>query len=51
MTEQFYYEMECVVCDTVVKLICNYEDDEPIHCPMCGTEAEVTYLGDSDAYT
>ena len=49
--EQYIWEIECAVCDSITKVACPYDDEEPLHCPMCGEEAEVTYLGDSDAYT
>lgn len=48
MMEQYIYELECVVCDSICKVICSYEDEKPEFCPMCGSEAEVEYLGDSD---
>lgn len=48
MTEGYRYEIECVVCDTVCQVETPFDDDEPLFCPMCGTETEVTYLGDSD---
>jgi rRNA maturation endonuclease Nob1 len=48
MMEQYIYQLECVVCDCISKVVASYDDETPEFCPMCGSEAEVEYLGDSD---
>jgi|DEB0MinimDraft_6_1074348.scaffolds.fasta_scaffold00194_18 hypothetical protein len=47
MMESYIYQVECVICDGITKVVCSYDDDEPLYCPLCGEEAEVEYLGDS----
>jgi hypothetical protein len=46
--ESYIFELECAICDNITRVVCNYDDDSPLFCPMCGEEAEVEYLGDSD---
>lgn len=31
------YEIECVVCESVVEVIVHDSEEEPEYCPMCGT--------------
>ena len=51
METPYIYEVECPVCDSICKVAVPFDDDRPMNCPMCGEEGEVTFLGDSDAYT
>jgi putative FmdB family regulatory protein len=46
--EQYVYEIECAVCDSITKVLVPYDDDKPECCPMCGEDASVEFLGDSD---
>ena len=47
--ESYVFEVECAVCDSITKVVCSYDDEKPECCPRCGEDAEVTFLGDSDA--
>ena len=49
--DNYHYELECYVCDNITTVVVPHEEEKPLHCPMCGTEAGVTFLGDSDTYT
>lgn len=46
--EKYYYEMECYVCDSITRIVVIDEDEHPNFCPMCASDAEVKFLGDSD---
>lgn len=46
--EVIHYEIICHLCDSVTRVAVYENEEEPLHCPMCGTEVEADYVGDSD---
>ena len=37
--EEYQYEAKCVLCSTEFTIIIEDEDEKPVYCPMCGSEA------------
>lgn len=42
MEEEYTYQLECPVCDSILDLVVSEVDERPCFCPMCGTETEWT---------
>ena len=34
---EYEYTLECSVCESVVTLIIEDNEEKPTHCPMCGS--------------
>jgi len=44
--DEYEYELDCPMCDTLVQLTVIHIDEKPVNCPMCGTEVEWDSLND-----
>lgn len=40
MEEEYQYEIECPMCESMLDLQVYQIDERPCYCPMCGTEVE-----------
>jgi|DEB0MinimDraft_12_1074336.scaffolds.fasta_scaffold127579_2 rubrerythrin len=38
--DEFYYKLECPICDSVLDLYVTDLDEIPAFCPMCGTATQ-----------
>lgn len=36
----YFYNIECPICDISTTINVQYDEDEPRHCPMCGEDVE-----------
>jgi Zn finger protein HypA/HybF involved in hydrogenase expression len=46
--EEFEYEVECSMCDSVLELVVLGVDEKPLNCPMCGEETEWIFTGSNE---
>jgi len=46
--EEYQYEVKCVLCSTEFTILIEDEDEKPVYCPMCGSEAIDVELIDFD---
>jgi C4-type Zn-finger protein len=35
----FYYQLECPMCEQTMELVVQDEDERPLFCALCGAEA------------
>jgi len=40
------YQIICHVCESDTHVIVDIDDQEPLYCPMCGSEAKIIELED-----
>jgi hypothetical protein len=48
VSESWRYVNDCCICDIQTTIIVHNDEDVPAHCPMCGSDAELVKLRDSD---
>jgi len=48
VSDSWRYVNSCSICDIETTIIVHDEEDIPAHCPMCGSDAELLKLRDSD---
>jgi rRNA maturation endonuclease Nob1 len=48
--DDFEYEIQCSVCDSITHIITFGTDNKPEVCPMCGGAQESIALGEYESY-